>query len=165
MYDDNDEIEYKIKHELELTSSEVEWIVQYGNAIDGHFYRDSSNIIKYDLILDIGDNCKYKILYSKDLETGICNYPVQVAIINNYLNDVSYKLRNELELTSAEVEWIVYNCHNMILQTDVLNGVREYTLTTSLDTYMYTIKYLHDIRTKISTYPPQIAMKEEINNG
>ena len=164
MYDDN-EIEYKLKHELELSSSEVEWIVQYGNAIDGHFYRDSSNIIKYDLILDIGDNCKYKILYSKDLETGICNYPAQVAIINNHLNDVSYKLRKELELTPAEVEWIVYNCDSMILQTDVLNDVREYTLSIALDRYMYIIKYSYDIRTKVSTYPPQVAMKEEINNG
>lgn len=164
MYEDN-EIEYKLKHELELTSADVEWIVQYGNIIDSHFYRDSSNIIKYDLILDIGDNCKYKILYSKDLETGICNYPVQVAIINNYLNDVSYKLRNELELSSAEVEWIVYNFDSMMLQTEVLNGIREYTLTTSLDRYMYTIKYSYNIRTKVSTYPPQVAMKEEINNG
>lgn len=164
MYEDN-EIEYKLKHELELTSTDVEWIVQYGNIIDSHFYRDSSNIIKYDLILDIGDNCKYKILYSKDLETGICNYPVQVAIINNYLNDVSYKLRNELELSSAEVEWIVYNFDSMMLQTEVLNGIREYTLTTSLDRYMYTIKYSYNIRTKVSTYPPQVAMKEEINNG
>lgn len=77
---------------------------------------------------------------------------------------IKFKLQNELQLASDEVEYLYFNGYDLDFSYEKLTpSVLQYHLTFDIDDeYMYTITFNRNMISGDFYFPPQVALKEKV---
>lgn len=78
---------------------------------------------------------------------------------------IKFKLQNELQLASDEVEYLYFNGYDLDFSYEKITPlVMQYHLAIgNIDgEYMYTINFIRNMITGDFNFPPQVALKEKV---